>query len=71
MKLIQITLIILIALVVFLYVNEGRIYHIARTLPFNSHGPMERDYELAGIVLLGLFLWGLYRRRRNGPDNDD
>jgi hypothetical protein len=71
MKLIQVTLIVLTAVLLFLYVNEGRIYHIARTLPFNSRGPIERSYEVGGLALLGLFLWGLYRLRRNGRDNDD
>ena len=71
MKLTQVTLILLVAVILFLHINEGRIYHIARTLPFNSHGSIERSYELGGLALLGLFLWGLYRLRRNGRDDED
>ena len=54
MKLIQVTLIVLTAVLLFLYVNEGRIYHIARTLPFNSRGPIERSYEVGGLALLAV-----------------
>jgi len=70
MKLIQITLILLVAVSVFLYINEGRIYHIARTLPFNSRGPVEWNYELSGLIVLVLFLWGWHRLKNHEQDDD-
>ncbi len=71
MKLIQVVFIISVAALLFLYVNDNRVYHIARTLPFNSQLPTERGYEFAGLAILVLFLWGWYRLRNNGRDDDD
>jgi len=71
MRLIQVVLILSVAVLLFLYVNDGRVYHIARTFPFNSRLPTEWGYEFAGLAILALFLWGWCRLRNNGTDDDD
>ena len=65
MKLIRIAVVLLVAGTVLLFVTGGKIFHIAKALPFCSGNPIDWSYELGGLVLLGLFLWGLYRIRRN------
>ena len=70
MKVIQIILILMTAIAVFLYVTEGRLFHPAQTLPFNSRGPVELGYERAGLIVLGLLGWGLYRLWHHGDDQD-
>jgi len=69
MKLIQLTLIFLIAAAVFLFITEGEIIHLSRVLPFCSGHGIETPYEIGGLVMLGLFLWGLYRLKRNNRDD--
>jgi hypothetical protein len=69
MKLIPIVLIVLVAATVLLFVTDGALFHPARTLPFNSRGPVQRNYELAGLIMLGLFCWALHKlRNRDGQD---
>ena len=68
MRLIQLTLILLIAAAVFLFVTNGEIFHISRVLPLCSGNRIDTPYEVGGLVMLGLFLWGLYRLNRNNRD---
>jgi hypothetical protein len=71
MKLIKITLILLIGGCIYRFVTSGKSFHIARTLPFCSGEPVNRMYEIGGLVMLGLFFWGLYRLNRNTKDDDE
>ena len=68
MKLIQLTLILLIAAAVFLFITDGDTFHLSRVLPFCSGDGLETPYEVGGVVMLGLFLWGLYRLKQNDRD---
>jgi len=68
MRLIQLTLIVLIAVAVFSFITNGQIFHLSRVLPFCSGGGIDTPYEIGGLVMLGLFLWGLYRLKRNNRD---
>ncbi len=69
MKLIQLTVILLIAAAVFSFMTNGEIFHLSRVLPFCSGRGIETPYEIGGLVMLGLFLWGLYRLKRNNRDD--
>ena len=68
MRLIRLTVILLVAATVFLFITNGRIFHLSRVLPFSSGAGIDLPYEIGGLVMLGLFLWGLYRLRRNDRD---
>ena len=68
MKLIQLTLIILVAAAAFLFITNGEIFHLSRILPFCSGGGIDMPYEIGCLVMLGLFCWGLYRLKRNNRD---
>ena len=70
MKLIQTTIIILVAAAVWLFVTDGNVFHISRILPFCSGDDIEWGYEAGGLIIVGLFLWGLHRLRRNGRQDD-
>lgn len=68
MRSIRLTLILLVAVTVFLFITNGRIFHLSRVLPFCSGGDVNLPYEIGGLIMLGLFVWGLYRLRRNNRD---
>jgi len=68
MRLIRLTLILLMATSVFLFITDGEIFHLSRVLPFCSGGRIDLPYEVGGLVMLALFLWGLHRLRRNNRD---
>ena len=70
MRVIKVILILLIASSVFAFVKSGMTFHIAKVLPFCSGNPIERNYELGGLVIIGLFIWGMYRLNRNNKKDD-
>ncbi|MCG7853504.1 MAG: hypothetical protein MIO92_13375 [Methanosarcinaceae archaeon] len=70
MRLIQTTIIILVAVTVWLFVTDGAVFHISRVLPFCSGDDIDWRYEAGGLIMICLFLWGLYRLRRNGRQDD-
>ena len=65
MKAIKLCLIILIAAVVINFVRNGRLFHIAKILPFAGGHERISQYDWASVVMLIIFLWGLYRLNRN------
>ena len=71
MRWIQITLILLVAVTVFLFITGGKIFHIAKALPFCSGNPIQWNYEAGSLAILILFFWGLHRLRRNRHKDDD
>lgn len=71
MRLIQIAIVLLIAATVFLFITGGKIFHIAKVLPFCSGNPIQWSYEIGGLAMLVLFFWGLHRLRRNNRHEDD
>lgn len=70
MKTIKITLIILVAATILVFIRSELAFHIAKILPFCSGDPIEWDYELAALAMLVLFVLGLYRLHRNHRDDD-
>lgn len=71
MRLIKITLILLIGGSIYKFATSGKSFHIAKALPFCNGGPVNWMYEAGGLVMLGLFFWGLYRLSRNKKDDED
>lgn len=71
MRIIKVTLILLIASSVFAFVKSGNSFHIAKVLPFCSGNPIRSGYELGGLAIISLFIWGLYRLNRNNREDDD
>lgn len=72
MKLVKITLVLLIVGCIYKFItSSGKPFHIARTLPFCSGEPVEGIYEIAGFILIGFLLWGLFRLNRNTKDDDE
>ena len=70
MKAIKITLILLVAGCILAFVKSAEVFHIAKALPFCSGNPIEWDYDLGGVAMIVLFLWGLHRLRRKEHHDD-
>ncbi len=70
MRTIKIAVILLIGGGIYRFVTSGQSFHIAKTLPFCSGNPVNGIYEVAGLVMIGLFLWGLYRLNRKNEDDE-
>lgn len=70
MKKIQVLLLILIFAGLINFVREGRTFHMAKVLPFCDGQPIHAEYAVAGILFLGLILWGIGRINRNNEDDD-
>lgn len=71
MKLIKITIILLIGGGIYRFFTSGQSFHIAKTLPFCNGTPVNWLYETGGLVMIGLFLWGLYRLGHNKKEDDE
>ena len=68
MRLIKVCLTILTAAVVINFIRAGEMFHLAKILPFaNRHDDVD-FYDWAGVVVLVIFVWGLYRLARNNKD---
>ena len=65
MKAIRLCLIVLIAAVVINFLRDGRTFHIAKSLPFSNAPERVGVYDLAGVVMLVICIWGFYRLKRN------
>ena len=68
MRALKITIVLLITLTVIAFIRAGDNFHIARVLPF-CDGDINL-YDWAGLIMAGIFLWGLYRLRRR-RENDE
>lgn len=68
MKLIQITLILLVAVSIFLFITSGRIFHLSKLLPFCSGSGIDWPYEIGSLFMVGLFLWGLHRLKKRNQE---
>ena len=70
MKAIRLCLIVLIASLVINFIRNGRLFHIAKSLPFSNAPEKISLYDWAGVVVLIIAAWGLYRLKRNN-ENDE
>ena len=70
MKTIRITLILLCAIFFYGFVTSGHAFPIAQVLPFCDGEPVG-PYHWAGLVMIGIFIWGLNRNKHNRDDDDD
>ena len=70
MRIIKITLILLVAAGIFAFIKSGRVFHISKVLPFCSGRPIQWSYELGGLAIIGLFIWGWARLNRNSSDDE-
>ena len=67
MKAIKITIILLVTFTVLAFIRRGADFHIAKILPFCDGEPVSL-FSWAGLIMAGLFLWGLARLRRRDDD---
>ena len=70
MQIIKICLIILITAVAVNFIKNGETFHLAKILPFANKGDNVDLYDWAGVAVLAIFAWGLYRLHRNSNDNE-
>ena len=68
MRAIKLCLIILIGAIVINFSRNGRMFHIAKSLPFSNNPENIGIYDLAGVAVLVILAWGLYRLKRNSED---
>ena len=65
MKTAVITFIIIVSAGLIVFVRQDMGVHVVRALPFLG-GYDPGLYDLAGIVMIGLVSWGIFRLRRRG-----
>ena len=70
MRTIQVILLLLITAGLINFVRDGRDFHIAKILPFCGGQPINGEYAVAGIIMLGLILWGIGRINRNNKEDE-
>ena len=68
MRIIRLVLIILICAIVINFIRNGRMFHIAKSLPFANNPENIGIYDWAGVAVLVILAWGLYRLKRNSED---
>ena len=68
MRIIRLALILFISALVINFIRNGRMFHIAKALPF-SNAPENIDiYDWACVAVLVILVWGLYRLKHNSDD---
>lgn len=67
MRVIKITVVFLIAVTVLGFIRSGADFHIAKILPFCDGEPVSL-YHWAGVIMGGIFLWGLIRLNRHDEE---
>ncbi len=70
MKAIKLILIIFISALVINFIRNGRMFHIAKALPFSNAPERIGIYDWACVAVLGILAWGFYRIKRNGDDDE-
>ena len=69
MRIIRLALILFISAVVINFIRNGRMFHIAKALPF-AHAPEKIGiYDWGCVAVLAILAWGLYRIKRNNEDD--
>jgi hypothetical protein len=70
MRAIKLVLILLISAVVINFIRGGRMFHIAKALPFSNAPERISLYDWAGVAVLIICAWGLYRLKRNKEEEE-
>ncbi len=70
MKVIKLVLILFISALVINFIRNGRMFHISKALPFSNAPERISIYDWACVAVLAILVWGLYRIKRNG-ENDE
>ena len=68
MKALKILLVILFAALAINFARDGVNFHIVKSIPFLGGDPIS-NFDLAGIVLIGLLIWGIGRLNRNNNNS--
>ena len=68
MKAIKLVLIIFISALVINFIRNGRMFHIAKALPFSNSPERISIYDWACVAVLVILAWGLYRLKRKSDD---
>ena len=70
MRIIKLVLILFISALVINFVRNGRTFHIAKALPFSNAPERISIYDWACVAVLAILVWGFYRIKRNGEDDE-
>ena len=70
MKAIKLCLIIVIAAIIINFIKTGQGFHIAKSLPFSNAPDKVSLYDWAGVAVLIILAWGLYRIKHMDDDED-
>ena len=68
MKAIRLCIILLIGATIINFLRDGRMFHIARTLPFAGGSETINIYDWAGVAVLIILAWGFYRLKHMDDD---
>lgn len=70
MKTIKLTVIILLAIAVFIFIKSDEHFNIIKGLPF-ADGDDVNIYHWASLILILLTCWGYYRLNHKDRDDED
>ena len=70
MRIMKLALILFISAVVINFIRDGRMFHIAKALPFSNAPERITIYDWACVAVLAICAWGLYRIKRNSEDDE-
>ena len=70
MKAIKLCVIIVIAAIIINFMKAGLGFHIAKSLPFSNASDKVSLYDWAGVAVLIILAWGLYRVKHMDDDKD-
>jgi len=70
MRIIKLVLILFISALVINFIRNGRMFHIAKALPFANAPERIGIYDWACVAVLAILAWGFYRIKRNSDDDE-
>ena len=70
MKAIRLVLIIFVSALIINFIRNGRMFHIAKALPFSNAPEKIGLYDWACVAVLAILVWGFYRIKRNSDDDE-
>ena len=70
MKILQILVVLLLTFTFLRFIRAGADFHIAKVLPFCDGEPVG-IYHWSGLIMAGIFVWGLLRLYHRKDDEDE